>query len=546
MIPRLRTRRIKCDETRPSCTKCLSTGRACEGYETAAPGATQASRVLLPRQIEARLRIVSSSAQTSLPCSLNAMEMRAFDLFRSHAVNNLAGHFSSDVFQYIVLQVSHTNTAVLRAVVAVGSMYQTRVMTTRSSLRTIRDCPMYEASLKQYNSAVSNLSTYIAALDGSKQAEQLVIVLITCLLFVCFEMLQGDQALVLSHLVTGLKILHERSKVHEMPGAGKRIVTIDNSSSDMIDQLSQVFVRLDADSTAFGRRAPYLCPRSFGRFQGPEMDLPAKFASLEEARAHLDTLTSIAFGFRGELLKVAENEMNAPGLEARDWAYHYCVLHASVRRLDFSHNSEFGTKQVKILTAFDAWSSAVDTLNQAHKRQALLMLRIQMFYPWFIIATLQDLAACLCDRFQEKFHEIINMVSQYVGLACCQSQEFTFGLEPGITASLYLLGIKCREPTTRRKAIEFLSNSTVQEGLWNRKVFALYCQQFMEVEERRARELVGTDQAFDHIPEQARFNDVVFGVDPVQANVGRLVCARFALEADGALEVVDERFSVDI
>lgn len=273
--------------------------------------------------------------------------------------------------------------------------------------------------------------------------------------------------------------------------------------------------------------------------------MPTVFGSLEEARAHLDTLTSIAFAFRGELLKLAEQDMPTSNNGPTDWPKHYCILHAAVRRIGLERNWELALKKEKLLAAFNAWSLSLNTLNQSTRTQALLMLRIQKFYPWFIIATLLDIRACLCDRFQDTFKDLVDMVSQYVEITRYQSPEFAFALEPGITASLYLVGIKCRDQSIRRRAIEILGKSTVQEGLWNRKLFASYCQKFMDLEERRANELLDVDASMSHIPEQARFNDVVFGMDPSAPGVGRLICARYAVEKDGSLEIFEDRFAIE-
>lgn len=250
-----RARRIKCDETRPSCLKCSKSGRICQGYELPTANASKSNPpLLLPRAAASPASSLNTMILPILPETLDILELRAFDFFRDHAAHSLSGHFSSSVFQYLVLQFSHRQPVVLRAAVAVGSMYRTRLMATQSSFATINDCPLYNSALKQYNKAISNLSLYIGRSDEHGQTEKLIVVLVTCLLFVCFEMLHGDQAVVLSHLVTGLKILFERSKNQDPACPSKRIFTIQDSISDTVDTVSQVFVRLDADSTMFGRR----------------------------------------------------------------------------------------------------------------------------------------------------------------------------------------------------------------------------------------------------------------------------------------------------
>ncbi len=268
------------------------------------------------------------------------------------------------------------------------------------------------------------------------------------------------------------------------------------------------------------------------------------FSSIEEARAHLTTLSSIAFGFRGELLKQAEQTL--PPVDERrgvDWPRHYCVLHATVRTMPISPDVAFNKQ--KVLTAFDQWTASLRSLEQTDRVQAVLMLRIQSFYAWFIMATVHDKRASDCDRFQYVFEQTVELVSQYVEVSRSSTGDISFALESGITASLYLLGIKCRDPVIRRQAIRLLREHTVQEGMWRGQVYAEFCQRFMDLEEGRTRELPGSTGEVSFIPEQARFIDIVFGVDPSNPGIGRLICARLPEEEGSELEIVESRFKID-
>lgn len=246
---------MKCDETRPQCNKCLRIGRHCEGYELPLGNAEKSNApALLPRAAAVSGTGFTSITLNDFSRSLDGLELQAFDFFRNHAANSLAGHFSSTVFEYLVLQVTHQQPVVLHAAVAVGSMYRARLIATQLSFATIHDCPFYSSALKQYNKAIAKLSCYIGGSQDGNPTERLIVVLMTCLLFVCFEMLHGDQAVVLAHLVRGLKILFERTKIRDSACTTKRILRIGSSDQDTVDVVSQVFVRLDADSTMFGRR----------------------------------------------------------------------------------------------------------------------------------------------------------------------------------------------------------------------------------------------------------------------------------------------------
>lgn len=72
-----RIRKVKCDETKPSCLRCTSTGRKCDGY---AP-ALQASALQLYRP--------GSSASAH---DLRGLEGRALQFFREVVGPVLSGH----------------------------------------------------------------------------------------------------------------------------------------------------------------------------------------------------------------------------------------------------------------------------------------------------------------------------------------------------------------------------------------------------------------------------------------------------------------------
>ena len=296
----------------------------------------------------------------------------------------------------------------------------------------------------------------------------------------------------------------------------------------------------------FGRRSPYLYPTCQRYRAVYESVSPGAFKSIREARTYLDTLSSATFGLRGEVLKFAEQSLASAKNTFSDWAKYYCIVSATARKIAVPSHSDFEAKREKILRALNAFPSALAILetNQQSDTLALLLLRVQVFYPFLVLATFRDTRECLCDRFQDVFVRTVEVASQYVESNPEEGSQFAFGLEPGIIASLYLIGLKCRHPSTRRKTIELLKKCTVQEGLWAGKLFASYVERLMEIEEQRAFEVLGLDVHLGQvgIPEEARFSDVLFAMDPGIPGSRRLVCTRCTDEKDGALEIVEDRF----
>ncbi|KAK6594846.1 hypothetical protein H4I96_10577 [Botrytis cinerea] len=174
-----KNRRVKCDETRPECTKCVRSGRRCDGYPaynprnrnanntlpiaprpsnagleshsipanntiitTTLPGSTaliprKTSRIISKSRSIGPLSPTTPSAITSIeidseifrPPTLglpfDAKEGQYFQVFRTHTASELSGFFDSEFWTRSVLQESHSEASIRHAVVALGALYKT-------------------------------------------------------------------------------------------------------------------------------------------------------------------------------------------------------------------------------------------------------------------------------------------------------------------------------------------------------------------------------------------------------------------------------------
>ncbi|KAB8296672.1 hypothetical protein EYC80_002096 [Monilinia laxa] len=172
-------RRVKCDESRPQCTKCVRSGRHCDGYPAynpknrhvnstlpIAPRPTNAgleskstssnnflintissgSTSLVPREIVRivnKAKYINPSIPTThstipsieidsslfrpptLGLAFDAKEGQYFQVFRTHTASELSGFFDSEFWTRSVLQESHSEASIRHAVVALGALYKT-------------------------------------------------------------------------------------------------------------------------------------------------------------------------------------------------------------------------------------------------------------------------------------------------------------------------------------------------------------------------------------------------------------------------------------
>ena len=199
----VRIRHVKCDEGKPCCLKCRSTGRICDGY------AREGQKSLIARSRSRTPPYQSPYQSLSIATEIDTgyfgteLERRSFDFFHHQIGQNLSEALQLNVVHQLILQLSHSNGVVKHAVIAVGSL--------GGRLRrdgTIGPIPKRAESDEdfhqlQYGKAIQKLRSYLY--DSKDRSTELV--LISCFLFAVFEFLQGSDATSAAHLRAGFKIL---------------------------------------------------------------------------------------------------------------------------------------------------------------------------------------------------------------------------------------------------------------------------------------------------------------------------------------------------
>ncbi|KAI8628408.1 hypothetical protein F5Y19DRAFT_437588 [Xylariaceae sp. FL1651] len=172
-----KVRKVKCDEGKPHCIRCTSTGRQCDGY-TPVP-ASSALSWHRPRHL--------------FPNVDNVSERRSLQFFSEVAAPALSGPLDPYFWTHLVLQFSAFEPAVRHSIVAVGALYE-QVHRNPDILYLLPDDSLV---LRHYNAAIRHLKTM----------ENESLVLLVCLLFVCIEFLRGNRDTATEHCQHGITIL---------------------------------------------------------------------------------------------------------------------------------------------------------------------------------------------------------------------------------------------------------------------------------------------------------------------------------------------------
>ncbi|KAI0850567.1 hypothetical protein F5Y00DRAFT_33329 [Daldinia vernicosa] len=174
-----KARKVKCDEGKPHCNRCITTGRACSGYVTKPSSGLLWNR---PRQL---FQSIDS-----------ASEGRALHFFCEKTAQFLSGATDPYFWTHLVMQFSNFEPAVRHSVIAISSLYeqfQAEGEKSHSGVQ-LRDNSL---ALQHYNAAIRELKT----------TDNQPLVLLVCILFICIEFLQSNKETAIQHCKHGIALL---------------------------------------------------------------------------------------------------------------------------------------------------------------------------------------------------------------------------------------------------------------------------------------------------------------------------------------------------
>ncbi|EXM14709.1 Zn(2)-C6 fungal-type DNA-binding domain [Fusarium oxysporum f. sp. vasinfectum] len=230
-----KARKIKCDEAKPSCKRCVSSRRVCGGYQ-----GTASLTCYRPNQLSAR----------------DQKEGRAFQFFTEMVGPVLAGPTDSYFWTHLVMQFSHFEPTMRHAVLSISSLYEEFARGSRIT--------------RQVCSSTYAVDHYNAAIKRVKSASDEQMILVICVLFICIEYLQGDFDAAMQHCRHGIMILNNSSRPEWM-----------------CQYLIPIFRRLSITPFFFGGGKP---PTPLPQLIGFETPMPLKFSDAQEAQTAIDDL----------------------------------------------------------------------------------------------------------------------------------------------------------------------------------------------------------------------------------------------------------------
>lgn len=197
-----RIRKVKCDENKPFCTKCVDTGRTCGGYDSRFKNFTSQ-----PTNNPHVGGIKSGVGLQPIRPTLIEIAPQDIDLlnryFSTKTMFDVKLGCDEEARQ--VLQASLTDSSIQYAVSSLRALREDLEMFGDVPESVAQQTPSYDYGLQQYCMALGGLASNLSS-PGSKRLKS---ALLCCQLFISIEQVRGNYAAMAQHIIQGLRIMHE-------------------------------------------------------------------------------------------------------------------------------------------------------------------------------------------------------------------------------------------------------------------------------------------------------------------------------------------------
>ena len=385
-------------------------------------------------------------------------ELRALQHFRTRTAPALSASFDCDFWNTIVLQLSATQDPVRTAVVALSCLHES-FEKTHGNIETVRHVDSSQVlALQQYNKAISQTAQILNFQDATSCG----VAMISCLLFICLELIQDNYTISIDHLVSGLRML----RYCQNAALG---VSSQPSLSLLHDNLNQFFGRLVVQTmfmadTHFDVR---VIPKH------SEEKERTSLASVTEARDTLDAIFLSVYPF----LHLIKREPN----HGMGKSYQQTLSN----RLE---------RWYQLLRKFEAESREKLTSKDI---TGIQLLEIHYTCLSVMIDTSLDASQCFLEPPASSFLHIVNVIETLLEQ---QSKSIRSDSRPpsglpyysfdlGVIGPLFYTAVKCWNPELRQKVISLLQHPAIphREGIWKSSMTLSMAQRIIKLQEQIVR-----------------------------------------------------------
>lgn len=384
-------------------------------------------------------------------------ERHCLNFFVNFSAPQMAGFFDSAFWQRMVIQTSYHEPAIRHAITAIGALHECIMQ--RAFADDKQKAKAMEFALNQCNKAISCLTNDEADHDPNRRRiPSSRLALTTCVLFTCFEAMQGRCDSAVNHALQGRRLLQATGRPN--------VTSMSPPDEDDIEQMRPLVERLEVQATALldkGRR-----PEIDTSGQTPPLPPIDYIFSLEHAHNTLHTALNSVMRFMQGFHPTAPRD-------------HIAVTMAE--------------KYLRYAPWFTQWETAFTTFlsDQREFMSNMDLKRAMVLKANHLVGTMlasvdQSAGPVAYDAYEAEFRAIVDLAREVLASFSCPPLPTLSGPNSGtpylsfslwVTDPLWMAISRCRNPTIRQSAFTLLSRNPRQEGIWHAGPQLPNSQQYM-------------------------------------------------------------------
>ncbi|RAL13151.1 Zn(II)2Cys6 transcription factor, partial [Aspergillus homomorphus CBS 101889] len=487
-------RRIKCDLSRPTCLKCHSTGRTCDGYNEMPFASMTKKTEIEPAHYRKEIVDRTDRGDRYHACSTvdayefkqwhstshghmmqnlgslmilpvaGSTEAEAMCFFEDIAIKRLNPYRPCVAWRKTLMFFSQTMPSVRHAAIALASIHRNyldrhshnRVYQPAFSKDQLQD----PAPLLHYNRAIQLLLNP----TSGDSAETTAVTLLVCYLFTCIDHLAGDNVQAVKHLRGGVALSRniDNATFHNCNTND----TLSSGADAVIRQVTHQIRRLDMQAVMF---LVDWTPANMQDAFTSHLALSDRstFRSLDQAADHLQILVAQVMRLRNTGQQMSPTGTMPPLPPS---------LKDSVLR-------QLGT-WMRLFERF-LLHQGIPRKSDAETTPLVPLLRLQHTIAWILLNGYGPGKEMDYDKYLAKFQDCVALAREVAAADQRDpgAERSTFTPEIGLIPVLYIIGVKCRHPVVRRQVLGILRRQRIREAAWDSIITARVVERVIEIEE---------------------------------------------------------------
>lgn len=402
------------------------------------------------------------------PHFANCDEYRYFKIFCDNTAPNLAEYLDSALWNTIVLQASEQESFIKHAIVALGALDKTvevsRTLHGPQVCSGTSHTSHYQAAFQQYGKCIKGIRK---ACEERRQSKRMI--LIACLLAVCFEYFDGNIDPAIAHIRSGIRLINDWAY------GIMHLASIDQQQQHFLpgileDELVCVFSRLEVDVFTWYDTDKVVMHKELAQMA---MDIVRAiptdgFTNIQSARKYFDILLREVDWFIRSMSDQLWARWNEP---------------IDSRQSSTDQRERLGILQQSLLSWFTAFQFLYSRSLTSRETDFLIIKALYLRHTCSSIALNCCSGSELCyDSYIPQFRNALSL-AQTLSAATFSKAKPTFVVWSILVKSLYFIALKCRNLPLRKEALASLQAMTRREGLWDAGVACAIVRKVIELEQ---------------------------------------------------------------